>query len=148
MQMYLWTGPTPDYDGTTDVDVIIHEVTHGTSTRLHGNASGLSTNMSRGMGEGWGDWYAHTMLAEPTDPINGIYTTGGYATYLLTSATDTSNYYYGIRKFPKAVIAFTGGPNNRPHNPLTFKDTLIQTATSTSSTRRRIPARSGWFGNC
>ena len=30
MQMYIWTGPTPDYDGTTDVDVIIHEVTHGT----------------------------------------------------------------------------------------------------------------------
>ncbi len=34
----------------------------------------------------------------------------------------TSNYYYGIRRFPKAVLAFTGGPNNRPHNPLTFAD--------------------------
>ncbi len=74
------------------------------------------------MGEGWGDWYAHTLLAEPSDPINGIYTTGGYATYLLTSATDTANYYYGIRRFPKAVIAFTGGPGNRPHNPMTFAD--------------------------
>ena len=59
MQMYLWTGPTPDYDGTTDAEIIIHEVTHGTSNRLHGNASGLSTNMSGGMGEGWGDFYAH-----------------------------------------------------------------------------------------
>jgi hypothetical protein len=56
MQMYIWTGPTPDYDGTADAEIIIHEVTHGLSNRLHGNASGLSTNMSRGMGEGWGDW--------------------------------------------------------------------------------------------
>jgi hypothetical protein len=121
MQMYLWTGPTPDYDGTTDADVIIHEVTHGTSNRLHGNSSGLSTNMSRGMGEGWGDFYGHSMLSEPSDPINGIYNTGGYATYLATAGF-TGNYYYGIRRFPKAVMAFTGGPNNRPHNPLTFAD--------------------------
>ncbi len=121
MQMYIWTGPTPDYDGTTDVDVIIHEVTHGTSNRLHGNASGLSTNMARGMGEGWGDFFAHAMLSEPGDPIHGTYTTGGYATYL-GAAGFTGNYYYGIRRFPKAVLAFTGGPSNRPHNPLTFAD--------------------------
>lgn len=120
MQMFLWTGPTPHYDGTTDIDVVIHEVTHGTSNRLHGNTAGLTNNMSRGMGEGWSDWYGHTMLAEPSDPINGIYTMGGYVSYLRTSATDTSNYYYGIRRFPKAVIAFTGGPGNLPHNPLTF----------------------------
>ncbi len=119
MQMYLWTNPTPDRDGTADADIIIHEVTHGLSNRLHGNSSGLSTNMSRGMGEGWGDFYGHTMLAEPTDSINGIYTTGGYSTYL--GATNyTSNYYYGIRRFPKAVIAFTG-PNGKPHSPLTFR---------------------------
>ena len=132
MQMYIWTGPTPDYDGTADADIIIHEVTHGLSNRLHGNASGLSTNMARGMGEGWGDWYGHTMLAEPTDPINGIYTTGGYATYLGATGY-TNNYYYGIRRFPKAVIAFTG-PNGKPHNPLTFRflnsdcNTTINTA--------------------
>jgi hypothetical protein len=119
MQMFLWTGPTPDYDGTTDAEVIIHEVTHGTSNRLHGNASGLSNNMSRGMGEGWSDWYAHVLLSEPSDPTNGIYTTGGYATFLITAGFN-ANYYYGIRRFPKAVMAFTGGPGNLPHNPLTF----------------------------
>ncbi len=121
MQMFLWTGPTPDFDGTIDGDVLIHEVTHGLSNRLHGNSAGLSTNMARGMGEGWSDFYAHTMLSEPSDPRNGIYTTGGYATYLLVSATDTSNYYYGIRRYPKAPIAFTGGANNRPHNAYTFR---------------------------
>jgi len=142
MQMYIWTGPTPDYDGTADADIIIHEVTHGTSGRLHNNALGNQGSM---MGEGWGDWYGHTMLAEPTDPINGIYTTGGYATYLLGSGFN-SNYYYGIRRFPKAVIGFTGGPNNRPHNPLTFKHinadcdtTLGTTTTAVSSAFPRSP---------
>ena len=134
MQMYLWTGPTPDYDGTTDAEVVIHEVTHGLSNRLHGNASGLSTNMSRGMGEGWSDFYSYTLLAEPTDAINAIYTTGGYATYL-GAAGFTSNYYYGIRRFPRAPITFLG-PNGKPHNPYTFRylnsdcNTLIGTTAS------------------
>ncbi len=122
MQMYLWTGPTPDFDGDLDADVIIHEYTHGLSNRLHGNGSGLGSNMSGGMGEGWGDFYGHSILSEPTDPINGIYTTGSYDTYRGQAGTFLNNYYYGIRRFPKAVIAFTGGPNNRPHNPLTFAD--------------------------
>ena len=120
MQMYIWTAPNPDIDGNLDADVVIHEITHGTSNRLHGNGSGLSSNMSRGMGEGWSDWYAHALLSEPSDPINGIYTTGSYDTYL--SGAGTNNYYYAIRRFPKAVMAFTGGPNNRPHNPMTFAD--------------------------
>lgn len=119
MQMFLWTGPTPDYDGTADADVIIHEVTHGTSNRLHGNAAGLSTNMARGMGEGWSDFYAHVLLSEPTDPVNGVYSLGGYATFQV-AAGFTANYYYGIRRYPKAPIAFTGGANNKPHNAYTF----------------------------
>jgi hypothetical protein len=121
MQMYLWNAPTPDYDGTIDADIIIHEATHGTSNRLHGNASGLTGNMARGMGEGWGDFYGHAMLSEPTDPIEGIYTTGGYTTYLGgTTPNNTKNYYYGIRRFPKAVKSFVG-PNGKPHNPLSFR---------------------------
>lgn len=119
MQMYLWSGPNPDIDGNFDADVVIHEFSHGLSNRLHGNGSGLSLNMSRGMGEGWGDFYGHSLLSEPTDPINGIYTTGSYDTYL--SSGFVNNYYYGIRRFPKAVRAFTGA-NGKPHNPLTFAD--------------------------
>ncbi len=119
MQMFLWTGPTPDSDGDFDVDIVIHEFTHGLSNRLHGNASGLTVNMSRGMGEGWSDFYGHAMLSEPTDPINGIYTTGAYATYL--GGPGVNNAYYGIRRFPKAVRAFVGA-NTLPHNPMTFAD--------------------------
>jgi len=119
MQMYLWTGPSPDFDGSVDAEVVIHEHTHGLSNRLHGNSAGLTTNMSRGMGEGWGDFFGYSMLAEPTDPIDGVYTTGGYATYLI-SAGFTANYYYGIRRFPRAPISFVG-PNGKPHNPFTFQ---------------------------
>jgi subtilisin-like proprotein convertase family protein len=121
MQMYIWTGPDPDRDGSLDADIVIHELAHGLSNRLHGNASGLGTNMARGMGEGWSDYYAHAFLAKPDDPIDGIYTVGGYSTYL-AAAGFTGNYYYGIRRFPKAIMSSTGGPNNRPHNPLTFAD--------------------------
>lgn len=144
MQMFLWDGPTPDYDGTTDAEILIHEVTHGLSNRLHGNASGLSTNMSRGMGEGWSDWYALVMLSESADPINAVYTTGGYATFMLAGMQ--SNYYYGIRRFPRAPITFTGGPNNLPHNPFTFRHingncdtTLGTTSTAVSSAFPRNP---------
>jgi Fungalysin metallopeptidase (M36)/Fungalysin/Thermolysin Propeptide Motif len=143
MQMFVWTGPTPDYDGTADAEVILHEVTHGLSNRLHGNSLGLSTNMARGMGEGWSDFYAEAMLSEPSDPINGIYTTGGYATFLI-AAGFTGNYYYGIRRFPRAPITFLG-TNGKPHNPFTFRyinadcNTLIGTTTSSPPPNSAFP---------
>lgn len=122
MQMFIWTSPAPDRDGSLDADIVIHELTHGLSNRLHGNAAGLGSNMSRSMGEGWGDFYAHAILSEPSDPLNGVYTIGGYSLFDGFGAIGTSNFYYGIRRFPKAVMSFTGGPQNRPHNPLTFAD--------------------------
>lgn len=150
MQMFLWTGPTPDRDGTGDADIVIHEVTHGTSNRLHGNGSGLG-NQGGMMGEGWGDFYAHVMTSKPSDPANGIYSEGGYATYLLGSGF-TSNYFYGIRRFPTAIMAFTGGPQNKPYNPLTFGhinancDTTLgtpSTAVSSAFPRSPVIATSG-----
>ncbi|MBX3291015.1 MAG: M36 family metallopeptidase [Acidobacteria bacterium] len=131
MQMFVFTPPTPQRDGTADMDIMLHEVTHGTSNRLHGNALGLGDDMSRGMGEGWSDFYAHALLSEPSDPIDGVYSTGGYALLQGFNAIGTRNYYYGIRRFPKAIMSSTGGPNNRPHNPLTFAD-IDQTQMSLS----------------
>ncbi len=121
MQMFLWTTPSPNRDGALDADIVIHEMTHGLSSRLHGDASGLSSNMAGGMGEGWSDFYAHCLLSEPTDPLDGVYSSGGYSTNQIFSGF-AGNYYYGIRRFPKAIMSSTGGPNNRPHNPLTFAD--------------------------
>jgi hypothetical protein len=133
-QFFIWTGPTPDRDGALDSQVVVHELTHGLSNRLHGNAAGLTTNMSRGMGEGWSDFYALAMLSEPADDPCGTYAVGGYITYQLIAGFE-GNYYYGIRRFPVARRSCLG-PNGRPHNPLTFRyinsdcNTLIGTTTS------------------
>ncbi len=121
MQMYIFTGPNPDFDGSIDGDIVVHEHTHGLSNRLVGNGSGLSSTRARSMGEGWSDFYGLALLSNPSTPSNALYTTGSWATYLLTS-TYTYNYYYGIRRFPYAILSATGGPNNRPHNPLTLAD--------------------------
>lgn len=137
MQMFLWEGPTPDHDGTADAEIVIHEITHGTASRLHGNASGLTSNMARSMGEGWGDFFGNALLAEPTDPINGVYTTAGYSTKLIGSGF-LGNYYYGIRRFPRAPITLLGA-NGKPHNPFTFRyanndcSSLVGTSTTNPS---------------
>ena len=121
MQMYVFPGPNPARDGDLDNDVVVHELTHGLSNRLVGNAAGLNNNRGGSMGEGWSDFYGLALLSNPSDPLAANYATGGYATYLLTSGY-TYNYYYGIRRFPYSIKSFTGGPNNLPHNPLTFAD--------------------------
>ena len=140
MQMYIWTPPTPDRDGDLDAEIVIHELTHGTFGRLSNGTGGTQSGQ---MHEGYADWYGHALLSEATDPVNGVYVTGGYSTYLLRSAIfgGGANYYYGIRRFPKAVIAFTGGPNNRPHNPLTYAD--IDTAQFNVTNGAFAPAFTG-----
>ena len=120
MQMYLFTGPTPQRDGALDGEVFIHEMTHGLSNRLHNNGSGLTTQQSGGMGEGWSDYYARCLLSAADEDANGVYASGSYVTYLL-SPTFTDNYYYGIRRFPY-VVRTNVGANGRPHNPTTFGD--------------------------
>ena len=47
-----------DRDGAIDNEVVAHEWAHYLSNRLIGNGNGLSSNQSRGMGEGIGDLYA------------------------------------------------------------------------------------------
>lgn len=120
MQMYIFTGPNPDRVSGLDQDILIHELTHGTSNRLHFNASGLNATMSGGMGEGWSDFYARAMTSGPDEDVNGVYAAGGYSTLQILSGF-TDNYYYGIRRFPYTVISNLG-PNGRPYNPLTFAD--------------------------
>ena len=134
MQMYLWSSPTPMFDGDLDAGVVIHELTHGLSNRLHGDSSGLNGSLSGGMGEGWSDFYALALLSSPDDPIDGVYSIGSYVSYLRYS-NYRSNYYYGIRRFPTAIMSATGA-NGKPHNPLTFRhlnadcNTEIGTATA------------------
>ena len=142
MQMYLWNLMTPNRDGDLDAEIIVHELTHGTFGRLHTGA--ISNTQAGQMNEGNSDFFAHVMLSNFTDPINTVSTTGAYSTLNLRTAapfSSTGNYYYGIRRFPKAVLAFTGGPNNRPHNPLTYKD--IDTAQMSLTDGAFAPAFAG-----
>ncbi len=120
MQMYLFPNPAPDRTSGLDHDVLLHELTHGLSNRLHVNGAGLTSTMARAMGEGWSDVYARALLSTASEPVAAVYPTGGWVTYLLASGY-TSNYYYGIRRFPYAPLSVTG-VNGRPHNPLTFAD--------------------------
>ncbi|MFN7141568.1 MAG: M36 family metallopeptidase, partial [Limisphaerales bacterium] len=113
MQMFLFTAPHPDRDGDFDAEVLLHEYTHGLSNRRVGGGVGLSSLQSRGMGEGWSDFYGLAMLSESGDNIHGTYAAGGYLTYLL-GGTLTQNYYFGIRRYPYST--------DMTKNPLTFKD--------------------------
>ncbi len=81
MQMFIWTAANPDRDSDLDNGVIIHEYGHGISNRLTGgaaNSNALSDIQSRGMGEGWSDFFALMLQQRPTDTQNGGYGIGTY----------------------------------------------------------------------
>jgi subtilisin-like proprotein convertase family protein len=143
MEMFIFNGPNPDRDGSLDHEIVIHELTHGLSNRLHANASGLNTSHSGGMGEGWSDFYARALLSTASEDVNGIYAAGPYVTLQL-GPLGTDNYYYGIRRFPYAVKT-TVGANGRPHNPLTFADVDPAQINTTDGAFPETPL--GWSGN-
>ena len=113
MQMYVFNGPGPRRDGDLDAEVVLHEYTHGLSNRRVGGGAGISALQAEGMGEGWSDFYALSLLSEPGDNVNGCYACGAYVSYLL-SGEFTTNYYFGIRRYPYTT--------DTTKNPLTFKD--------------------------
>lgn len=103
-------------DGSLDANVVAHEWGHYLSNRLVGNASGLSTNQSRGMGEGWSDFVSllTTVRAEdisvPSNASwNGVFPLVSYAAV----AFSTDPYYFGIRRVPYST--------DTTKDPLTFK---------------------------
>lgn len=105
-------------DGSLDNQIVAHEWGHFISNRLVGDASGLSTNMAGGLGEGWADFHAMLMSVRAEDigvganaNWNGVYGLAGYALY---PSVGTSNaYYYGIRRVPYST--------DLTKNGLTFK---------------------------
>jgi extracellular elastinolytic metalloproteinase len=106
MQMYLWSAPTPDRDGSLDNRIIVHEYGHGISNRLTGTGSGnLTATQSGGMGEGWSDTLSLLFTQDPSDTQMGKY---GVGTYALGQPNDGP----GVRRFPYSNDILT--------NPLTF----------------------------
>jgi len=112
--MFVFNGPNPDRDGSLDTEIVYHELTHGLSSRLLGGGVGIFQLQSAGMGEGWSDFYALCLLSAPTDNVNSNYAAGAYATYQLAGTGFTTNYYFGIRRYPYTT--------DMSKNPLTFKD--------------------------
>ena len=145
MQMYLFNYPTPNRDGDLDGEVFLHELTHGTSNRLHNNGSGLGTVLSRGMGEGWSDYYARCLLAKPTEDVNAVFQTGGYVTYQLAGLVD--NYYYGIRRFPYAVKEQPGHQRQAAQSAHPGRHRLrpnTRSPTVPTRARRSLPTGGPW----
>ncbi|MFN7944035.1 MAG: M36 family metallopeptidase [Blastocatellia bacterium] len=104
MQMYLFDG-TPQLDGDLDQTVVLHELTHGLSSRLIGNSRGLTGTQARGMGEGWSDFISLALIVGENDDPNGIYPHGQYL---------IRDYTNGIRRYPYSTDLTV--------SPLTFGD--------------------------
>jgi uncharacterized protein (TIGR03437 family) len=105
VQMYLWNFTSPQLDGAFDQSVILHELTHGVSNRLIGDGTGLNPFQSAGMGEGWSDYLALSLLSGENDDPDAAYLIGQYV---------FNNYANGIRQYPYSV--------DMRVNPLTFDD--------------------------
>ncbi|MEM7247515.1 MAG: M36 family metallopeptidase [Acidobacteriota bacterium] len=78
-------------DAAFETDLLIHEYTHGVTTRMVGNdAACLNAQQSRAISEGWSDFFAASFT---NDPVIGAWTSG-----------DPNN---GHRSAPLDRIAFT-----------------------------------------
>ncbi|KAL5351664.1 hypothetical protein ACLOAV_003524 [Pseudogymnoascus australis] len=106
MRMYIWDESTPVRDCSFDAGVVIHEYTHGVSTRLTGgpsNSGCLNVLESGGMGEGWGDFMAIAIHIQKADTREKDYPMGDWI------ANDPK----GIRDYVYSTSLTT--------NPLTYK---------------------------
>lgn len=111
MQMYIFSGPNPDRDGTIDYGISAHEWGHYISSRL---IPGLfNSSQGASMSEGWGDITALINTVEDGDNYDGAYATGAYATYLAFGLSFENNFYFGIRRYPYST--------DFSKNGLTFK---------------------------
>jgi large repetitive protein len=106
----------PRHAGELDNSVVGHEWGHYLSNRLIADATGLSNNQGRAMGEGWGDTVALLLMVREEDlqvSTNpnwaGVYTPAVYAT-IGPGFLDAS--YFGIRRYPYST--------DFAKNPLTF----------------------------
>jgi VCBS repeat-containing protein len=114
MQMYVFDGASPARDGSLDAQIVLHEYTHGLSTRLVGGGVGIDALQTAGLGEGWSDFYALALLTDPATDVDGVYPMASYVAYHGFGTTFDQNYYYGIRRYPYCT--------DTNKNPLTFAD--------------------------
>jgi uncharacterized repeat protein (TIGR01451 family) len=110
----------PDRDGAIDQQIVFHEFFHYVSNRLVGNGSGLGTEQSAGMGEGWSDVSSMLLTVRENDSqvpsnatFNGVYSLAGYATSGVPfDGSANQGWYFGVRRYPYST--------DMTKNPLTF----------------------------
>jgi hypothetical protein len=111
LAMLMWVltvdGRQVERDSSYDAGVIIHEYTHGVTTRMAGtdNSLGLRSNQGGGMGEGWSDFFAASFLDDGTRALDAPRPSGVYL---------TERPLRGIRAYPYST--------NTQLDPLTFGD--------------------------
>jgi len=93
MRMYLWNTAIPYRDGDLEAGIVIHELSHGLSTRLTGgpaNSGCLGWGESGGMGEGWGDFLATTIRS------NKVYSDYAMGAWSANRDAGIRNYVYSV----------------------------------------------------
>ncbi|KAJ3304429.1 ammonium transporter [Kappamyces sp. JEL0829] len=108
MRMFIFSNPDVRRDGALENAVVLHELTHGLSTRLTGGPDAgncLSTPEAGGLGEGWSDIVAIVLEMEDIDTPQTLKVVGQYA---------ANNTVRGVRQFPYSTSLKT--------NPHTFAD--------------------------
>ncbi|KAJ1340511.1 hypothetical protein BSLG_010727 [Batrachochytrium salamandrivorans] len=81
LNLHIFTATEPNRDPALDNNAIIHELTHGLSSRLTGGAQTkmcISKIESRGLGEGYSDVMALIFMAKPEDTRNTEKVIGEY----------------------------------------------------------------------
>jgi uncharacterized repeat protein (TIGR01451 family) len=114
MQMYLFTGMTPNRDGDLDNGIIVHEYGHGISNRLTGGPSQSSCliNAEQG-GEGWSDYFALMLTTNwATATMADSVKPRPMGTYAIGQAPTGA----GIRRNPYSY--------NKTVNPITYASML------------------------
>ncbi|KAG6819501.1 hypothetical protein H0H93_011238 [Arthromyces matolae] len=95
MRMYLWDTAVPFRDGDLEAGIVIHELSHGLSTRLTGgpaNSGCLGWGESGGMGEGWGDFLATTIRS------TNVYSDFPMGSWAANRERGIRNYVYSLNE--------------------------------------------------
>ena len=135
-------GSNAERSSALDNTIIAHEWGHFISNRLIGDASGLTTNHARGLGEGWGDFHALLLMIGAGDinvPSNanwkGTYAVAAHALSTDYSLDAANRAYYGLRRYPYST--------DMSKNPLTLRHIVDGQALPDTSTAPRNPAAGG-----
>ncbi|KAJ3321178.1 Fungalysin/Thermolysin Extracellular metalloproteinase 5 [Boothiomyces sp. JEL0866] len=108
LKLFVFTNTNPNRDGAMENSIVLHELTHGVSSRLTGGkrqGNCLSTLISGGLGEGWSDAVAIALELKQSATRGDNVALGQYV---------TGNSQKGIRTFPYST--------NLGDNPLKYSN--------------------------